>query len=67
MKVFEAADKGRYGGAKLVATYSAYLEQPITWCIWEADDEKILRGILDHIPKVKTQILPVVQLYKAEH
>lgn len=67
MNVFEAADKGRYKGAKLVGTYSAYLEQPISWCIWEADSEKVLHDILDKIPKVETQILPVVELYKSEH
>ncbi len=66
MKVFVAADKGMYKGAKLVGTYSAYLEQPTTWCVWEADNEKVLHDILDNIPKVETQIIPVVQLYKSE-
>lgn len=67
MKVFVAADKGKYKGAKLVGTYSAYLEKPISWCVWEADNEEVLHNILDNIPKVETEIIPVVQLYKTAH
>lgn len=66
MDVFTAADKGKYKGARLVSTYSAYLEQPITWCVWEANSEQVLHDILDKIPKIETQIIPIVQLYKAE-